>query len=193
MPIPKIILASQSPQRRIILATLGVDFLVVPSQLDESTIQNPDAGERARLLARAKGEAVGRLHTDAIILSADSFCVYQGQQLEKPPTVAAAQAMLRGLAGNTFQFVTGFYYFHPGRPAISETFSGSAHMRMLSDAEIVHYCAENPVTTWSGSYSPAYIAGMSLFGQVSGNLTAFTHGFPIDRVAELLKLSGALG
>ena len=57
----------------------------------------------------------------------------------------------------------------------------------LSESEIEHYVKTEPVLTWSAAFSPAYDSGMALIENVRGNLTAFSHGLPIDLLIDFLK------
>lgn len=188
----RVILASQSPQRKNLFATLGVPFETQPADLDEKSITAADAFARAQLLAQLKGQKIQAQYPDAIVIAADTYCFYDGQIFEKPENLAEARVMLTTLAGNTFTDITGFFYHDPTGPQVCEVMTMQATMRPLSRAEIDRYVTNNPVTTWSGSVSPAYIEGAALFSEIHGNLTIFMHGLPIDRVAQLFKESGVL-
>lgn len=188
----RIILASQSPQRQMLLATLPVTFEVVPSNIDEKAIVHSDPRERARLVARAKGEKIARQYPDAIVIAADTFTLYKGTMYEKPSSLEDAKRMLRELSGQTFNDLTGFFYHDPQGKHVEEVLQGEAVMRPLRESEIETYVNNNPVTTWAGAYSAGYLEGAALFSEVRGNLTAFMYGLPIDRVAAFLAESGAM-
>ena len=65
--------------------------------------------------------------------------------------------------------------------------------RQLSSPEIENYISHQPVLTWSAAFSPAYDAGMALLAWSRGNLTAFTHGLPIDLLVEFINQHLNLG
>ena len=54
--MPKIILASQSPQRKLLMQALGIPFEVMPADIDEKGIIESDQKLRAKLIAKAKAE-----------------------------------------------------------------------------------------------------------------------------------------
>lgn len=107
-----IILASASPRRREILASLGVKFTVVCAETDEtSDIRDP--AMLTKELARRKGRAVYELlcsrgeESGAIIISADTVVACDGEILGKPHDADDARRMLRMLSGRTHTVATG--------------------------------------------------------------------------------------
>ena len=69
------ILASRSPQRKDILQKLGVDFRVIPSPFDESTVIEKDPKKRALILAEKKAEAVALDHPEEWVIGVDTLVV----------------------------------------------------------------------------------------------------------------------
>ncbi len=185
-----IILASQSKQRLKLMQTLGLEFKVVPAQIDEQAIQEPNRQLRAQKIAQAKAETVQRQHPQAIIIAADTYCLFKNQVLEKPQSRQEAKEMLCKLSGNQFQAITGFCYLDPSQDLNYVTYTTTqAWFRQLTFKEIEHYVRTQPVLTWSAGFSPAYDAGMALIAKVKGSFTAFTHGLPLEKVVRLLKKS----
>jgi septum formation protein len=100
-----ILLASTSPQRRAILAQLGIPFEVVAPAYDERA--RPDASplEHAREKARSvRGE---------LVLGVDTTVVLDGETLGKPADADEARAMLERLAGRTHAVVSGLCLVAP--------------------------------------------------------------------------------
>ncbi len=189
--VPKLILASQSHQRRSILETLGIPFEVVPAHLDEAGLTDPDPAERARRLAVAKVEAIAELHPDAIIIGGDTYVLSDGVILEKPNDLQEAAGMLRRISGSTITAVTGYAYLDPAKSDVSSGVeSVKVKMRELSSVAIDRYVESEPVTTWSAAFSPAYDTGIALVASIDGSCTAFTHGLPLEKIAPLLSHSG---
>ena len=91
-----LILASNSPRRRELLARLTSDFVVVPSRIDETGVGAP--ADRVVEAARAKARAVGRTER-GVIIGADTIVVVDGEILGKPETRDQAKEMLRRLSG----------------------------------------------------------------------------------------------
>src|SRR4051794_8545283 len=96
---PRIILASQSPRRRELLAGMGVEFDVIPSKFDEKLDDGRPADEVAVELAYGKAEDVARDHPDCIVIGSDTIVTIDGKQLGKPLGAADAKRMIRNLSG----------------------------------------------------------------------------------------------
>lgn len=190
-----VILASQSPQRRAMMNTLGIPFEVMPAAIDEKAIVAATQVERAEQVARAKAEAVSRESTGnpAIIIAADTYIVDGDLVLEKPESLAEAQEMLRHQSGRTLVALSGFCYLDAEHLIdYSTTVTTECTFRHLSDQEIEEYVTTEPVLTWSAAFSPAYASGAALIASVSGSLTSFTYGLPMEELIPLLQQSGAL-
>ena len=83
--MPRLILASASPQRKTLLEGLGVTFEVIPSSIDEDGHPEKSPIERSVILARLKAEDISQQHKDAIVIGCDTLVVsYAGELLEKP-------------------------------------------------------------------------------------------------------------
>jgi len=100
----RLVLASQSPRRREILAGLGLHFEVCPADIDET----PAAGEQPRVYARRMAlEKAGEVARDAFtstatgttVVGADTIVVCEGVLMGKPRDDAQALTMLSRLAG----------------------------------------------------------------------------------------------
>ena len=98
----KIILASDSPRRREILASLGVDFEVISPRINENTGIN-DPEKLTAELALLKGAAVfGKLEREkksAVVISSDTVVFCGGEIFGKPRDAADARRMLSALSG----------------------------------------------------------------------------------------------
>lgn len=115
---PRIVLASQSPRRRALLASLGVDFEVIPSGAEEID-QGAKPVEIVINNARAKRDDLARrTHEPAVIIAADTLVFLDNEVLSKPRDRAEAIEMLRRLSGNTHHVVTGL--------SITNTYTGKS-------------------------------------------------------------------
>jgi len=186
----KIILASQSKQRKTIFETLDLPFEIIPADLDEKAITDPDIKKRAEKVARLKAEKIASMHT-GIIITADTFCVVNNRIFEKPESLAEAKDMLMENSSNKGLCYTGFCYIDTYN---SINFSTALEIpftfREISEKEIDRYIQNNPVTTWSNGVSPAYPEGMALIESINGSLTGFVYGLPIELVVKYLRKSG---
>ena len=105
----ELILASNSPRRRELLARLTSDFTVVPSRIDEHATGSPEA--QAVEIARAKARAVEGSRP-AVIVGADTMVVIGGSILGKAKNRDDAKAMLRQLSGHEHSVFTGLFVWN---------------------------------------------------------------------------------
>lgn len=117
----KLILASQSPRRRDILASMGLDFEVVASDADESSTEtNPcllveELSHRKALAVRDSLIRQGRNLDDTVLLSADTVVSVDNRILGKPRDEADARRMLRLLSGRGHEVVSGITLLGKGK------------------------------------------------------------------------------
>jgi septum formation protein len=171
-----LVLASQSPRRRALLAALGLAFTVDAADVDETPLPGEAPADMVCRLGRAKALAVAARHAGAAVLAADTVVALDGLLLGKPVDVAEACAMLRALRGRTHQVYTAICVakddYLDARLSISDV-----TMRPFSDVEIAAYVATgdpldkagayaiqhplfSPVAAWAGCY--AGIMGLPL-------------------------------
>lgn len=189
---PHIILASQSRQRRELLETLGFEFEVLPADIDELQIDDPDHGVRAAKVALAKAKKIQATRPQSIIISADTFVVLNGKRLEKPESKAAGRDMLGQLSGKAVTVYTGWAYLDGyDQEVINQTSVDQITFRHLSQAEITKYVATYPVTHWAASFTFSHMAGIALAAEVKGSLTGVL-GLPLEKIIPHLVNSGVL-
>lgn len=105
--MPRLILASASPRRRELLASLGVRFDVVAAQVEEHEAEDADPRALVQHNAALKAEWVAARHPDAVVLGADTTVFVDGVVLNKPVDLDDARRMLRLLSGRTHTVFTG--------------------------------------------------------------------------------------
>ena len=187
-----LILASQSQQRKKIMAATFANFKVKPAEIDEYAIPFSLPIDKAEKIAVAKAQAVAERNQDSqpmIIIAADTFCLCRGKILEKPKDIEEAKKMLELQSGRKVKAFTGYAFLYINGQEIkmeSGTDVVEARFRDLTSSEIEFYIKNNPVLTWSAAFSAAYDSGMAIISEVCGNLTSFTHGLPIDKVAKFV-------
>ena len=103
-----VILASASPRRRELLASLGLDFTVIPAEVDEiGAEQGYSAAETVRLNAVLKAAAVASAHPGSLVIGSDTVVECVGRICGKPRDPEEAAAMLRELSGREHRVMTG--------------------------------------------------------------------------------------
>lgn len=104
----KIILASASERRQKLLEQVGINCEVIPSNIDEDSINGDNPGDLVEKLSSAKAENVAeRLEGDFVIVAADTVVVKDSRVFGKPSDEKEAFEMLNSLQGNRHEVFTG--------------------------------------------------------------------------------------
>ena len=147
------ILASQSPRRRQLLADAGFEYTLAERfECEERYPDDLAAAEVAPYLSRLKSEAYPwTLSESDILLTADTVVIAAGRVLGKPADRDDAVGMLRLLSGRAHDVVTGVTLRTASR---SKTFAAhsSVRFRSLTDEEIAYYDDRYKPLDKAGSY-----------------------------------------
>jgi septum formation protein len=188
---PELILASASPRRRELLASVGLHLTVVPVDLDESVRDGETARAYACRLAGEKCDAaVARLGAPALpVLAADTVVTLAGEILGKPDGQEQAAAMLRRLAGHRHEVLTAYRVRH-GERMLERVVSTWVNFRSLCAKEIAAYLASGEWRGKAGAYAIQGIAG-SFVTDLRGSFTNVV-GLPLAEVLADLRALAAL-
>ena len=152
--MPRIILASQSPRRRRLLAQTGLtDFEILVPQADESYDSAASPEEIVSSISRRKGEAAQALvgEPETLIIAADTMVFLDGLRLGKPKDEADAFAMLAALSGRTHHVCTGVTVCRGARVE-TRTETTAVTFRSILDREIWAYIHTGDPMDKAGSY-----------------------------------------
>ncbi len=188
---PFIILASKSPRRRHLLQQAGLSFTVIPSCLDESSIQISAPETYVRILSEAKAEFVANKYPDKWVIGADTIVLKDDTILGKPDSKAEAQIMLRQLSGRTHHVFTGYSICCKTKNRnFSETVKTEVLFKHLTDEEIEWYIQTEEPFDKAGAYA---IQGLGIFlvKSINGSYTNVV-GLPVCEVLEFLIKEGVL-
>lgn len=112
--IPKIILASQSKSRKLLLDKLKINYGVIPANINESPLTNEKPEDLVSRLSKNKAITVFNLikeeknyKQDTIIIASDQVAVINNQIYGKPENYSNACEQLRLFSNNTIKFITG--------------------------------------------------------------------------------------
>ena len=184
----RVILASQSPRRRELLAVVGIAQEVGRAYVDESPLPGEAPVPHAERLARAKADTLARRHPDALVVAADTVVVIDGDILGKPRDAAHARAMLARLAGREHTVVTAVAVSRGDRVA-SAVERVLVRFRPLSDAEIAAYVGTGEPMDKAGAYGiQGY--GATIVERIDGDFFAVM-GLPLATVVRLARELGA--
>ena len=150
---PRLILASNSPRRRQLLALTKIPFVVSVADVDESLLANETPAEYVLRLAETKARAV-RAEADQVILAADTTVVDGSDILGKPKDEAEAVAMLKRLRGHSHQVYTGIALLRTRDGLLfTDLCVTDVPMRDYTDAEIDAYVASGDPLDKAGAYA----------------------------------------
>lgn len=180
----KLVLASSSPSRRMLLEKAGLTFRVMVSGVDETVPETFTPAQTVECLAERKGRAVQSICPGCAIIAADSVASIDGMILGKPENDEAARAMLRRLSGRTHEIFTGVYLFSNGR---EEVFHQSTKVEFypLTEEEIEEYVAMGESRGRAGSYGIEG-AGVILVRSITGDYSNIV-GLPVAETVRRLR------
>jgi len=185
----KFILASASPRRRELLASIGLDFEIVPSHIPEVRAEGEAPEEYVARLSREKAAAIASNHHDRWIIAADTTVLLGEQLLEKPADAADARRMLATIAGQTHIVYTGVTVMnaasehHDTRVAESEV-----RMLPLDAREIAWYVETGEPMDKAGAYAVQGIGAMFI-DSIHGSYTNVV-GLPLALLFQMLRRAG---
>ena len=183
----KLILASNSPRRRELLAGLELNFEVrLIDNIDESYPDTLRGEAIPRHIAMAKAKAyMPTLASDELLITADTVVIVDGEVLGKPHTDSEACEMLARLAGRTHHVMTGV--------ALTTTTSQRVFVSVtevdfapLTTAEIEHYVAVHHPLDKAGAYGiQEWIGYVGVTGLRGSYFNVM--GLPVQRLYTELK------
>jgi septum formation protein len=182
----RLVLASTSKYRRVLLDRLGVPFMVNGPLIDEAALPDEDPVALVHRLSRAKAQAVLERYPQGVIIGSDQVAVRGRVVLGKPGTADRCVEQLKDASGQRVIFYTGVHVIDAkNRRHEAHVDTTTVNFRTLSDTEIRNYIAKDSPLDCAGGFK-AESLGISLFDRIdSQDPTALT-GLP------LIWLSGAL-
>lgn len=186
----KIILASASPRRREILTNLGLDFDIIPADIEETIDPFLDPAELVKNLALQKAAHVAKqIGYPAIIIGSDTTVVIDNKILGKPANFNEAFDMLSTLSGRTHTVFTGICVIDTSENKIITDYEATeVTFKELSPEEIKDYISTGEPMDKAGSYGIQAI-GSTLVVSVNGCYNNIV-GLPVYKLSETLKEFG---
>jgi septum formation protein len=186
----KLILASNSPRRRELLAGLNVDFEVdTRNNFEENFSPDVPHSQVPALMSEGKSKGFHRpLENDEILITSDTMVLLDGLIMGKPHSREEAVQMLRTLSGRTHEVITAVTVRDCTR---SETVTDSTlvHFRELRDEEIFYYVDTFRPYDKAGAYGIQEWIGYAAITGISGSFYNVM-GFPVHKVyEELIKFA----
>lgn len=166
----KVILGSQSPRRKELLASLDIDFEVIIKSLDESIPPNITSPDAAEYVALRKLNAFDPMdYTNTLIITADTVVVNQGNVvLGKPQTNEEAIQVIKSLSGTSHQVYTGLALRYKDLE-VSFTEETTVYFETLEENEIQYYVEKYKPYDKAGAYGIQEWIGRIAVSRIEGS------------------------
>jgi len=183
---PRLVLASESPRRKDLLAAIGISpDLIVPSDIDETPLKDELPRRLAARLSAAKVEAVAATHPDDYVLAADTVVSVGRRILPKAADADEVARCLKLLSGRAHRVVTVVSVRGPGGRRGDRVVETRLKMRRLTEADIRAYVDSGEGVGKAGGYGIQGLAGAFILS-LSGSWPAVV-GLPLHETETLLK------
>ena len=186
----KLILASSSPFRKVLLARLQLKFDCLAPDVDESILADEDALQYVRRLAETKARVIAQQNPDAIVIGSDQCALLEGQILGKPGSHENALVQLRQAQGKRVVFHTAVCVLQLSSGfCVVEDVPFEVEFRQLSDRQLEHYLRVEEPYQCAGSFK-AEGYGSCLFKRMHGDDPSALIGLPLFKLIEMLEAAG---
>ena len=185
----RLILASASPQRKTLLAGLGLTFEVIPSAVEEDDHPESDPLQRSKDLARLKAQDIERKHPGSVVIGCDTLVVASdGTLLEKPASPEDAKRMLLLQSGRTSVVHSAVCVVDSHGKAYEDVSSSSVTFKKLTEEEIIWWVRTK---LWEGRSGGFQIdgPGQLMISHIEGDWTSIV-GLPVFLTGKLLREAG---
>ncbi len=189
-----LVLASASPVRAQMLKSVGLQFSVVPSTIDEGAIKDEtghaDPARLAGELARAKALNVSGDYPDHFTIGADQVCTLDDMIINKPGSMERAHEQLAELAGHTHLQHSAVCVVQGETVLFEHVAVARLSMRALNDSEIHAYLYQDEPLQSCGSYRIEAM-GRHLMSKIEGELDIIK-GLPLTALLAFLHEQKAI-
>ncbi|MGQ3210457.1 Maf-like protein [Shinella sp.] len=197
MTVP-LILASQSPFRRMLMENAGLTFETQAAEIDERAAEaalaahNPTPQGIAEALAIEKARDVARRNPSSLVIGSDQTLSLEGLVFHKPADMAEAKSHLTAMSGKTHSLNCGIALVRDGETLWSDVSIANLTMRPLSEAFIDRHLARvgARVLASVGAYQLEG-EGVQLFERIDGDYFTIL-GLPLLPLLAKLRDLGAI-
>lgn len=185
----RLVLASGSPRRKELLASLGLSFEIQVSDVDETIEHGADPVQIVQELAYRKAQAVANGLQNAFVLGADTIVVLDRVILGKPTDAEDAKRMLNMLSGRSHHVYTGIAVVEAGGGRVIRDVQGTeVVMKKLTSEQIDAYIATGEPMDKAGAYGIQGLAAQFIT-EIHGDYFNVV-GLPISLLADRLTECG---
>ncbi len=185
------ILASASPRRQQLLREIGLQFDVIPGDVNEDFLLDELPVDYVTRMSREKSYAIAEQMPDAWVLGADTIVVIDGEVLGKPQTRENARKMLKKLSDREHCVITGFTIVKKSaQTVVSQVVESSVVFKEIEMDELEWYINSPEPYDKAGAYAVQGMAGYFV-KEIHGSYTNVV-GLPLTEVVTVLKEVGAV-
>lgn len=185
----KIILASKSPRRKELLATIFEEFECKPSDKSEEMTKKTSIKNLAKNISGQKAEDIfSKTEGDRVIIGSDTMVVLGKRIFGKPKNQDEAFSMLKSLSGRTHKVVTGIYVIKfegQTKTIVSDVVVSKVKFVKMSDKEIWDYIKTGDPMDKAGAYGCQSLA-KKYIEKIDGDFFAVM-GLPVHKTYEICK------
>jgi septum formation protein len=186
----RLVLASTSAYRRMLLERLHIPFETARPEVDETPLPGESPAATANRLALEKALAVAARFGDALVIGSDQVAHIGDEIFGKPGTVERAHAQLRRMSGETVIFHTELAVVNTrSGERLTDSVPTEVRFRRLSEAEIVRYVDKEMPLDCAGSAKSEGL-GVTLLDALSGDDPTALVGLPLIALSRMLRRQG---
>ncbi|HEY4651829.1 MAG TPA: Maf-like protein [Pontibacter sp.] len=180
-----LLLASNSPRRKELLAGLGLTFEVYVKEVQEDYPAHLKREQVATYLAAHKADQYKADIQDHILITADTIVCHGDQVLNKPADAAEAFRMLRSLSGTSHEVITGVCILTKEQKTVFHD-TTIVYFKQLSDEEINYYISNYKPFDKAGAYGIQEWIGKIGIERIEGSYFNVV-GLPVQKLYQQLS------
>ena len=186
----RLVLGSQSPRRKELLAKLELEFECRPADIDESFDPTLSPEDVAMGLAQKKADhLIKSLQKDELLITSDTIVILDNHIINKPESEKEAIEMLKRLSGNTHEVISSIC-ISDGEKQVVTFDKTKVFFNKLSDAEMEYYIRQYQPLDKAGAYGIQEWIGYIGINKIEGSFFTVM-GLPVHLVyRELVKFLG---
>lgn len=186
-----LLLASNSPRRKELLASLGLKFEVKVKEVNEDFPDHLKRSEVAEYLASHKADAYQEELENEVLITADTIVCLGERILNKPANYEEAVEMLSALSGTSHEVITGVCVLIKERKAVFHD-TTKVYFKKLTKFEIDYYIRNYQPFDKAGAYGIQEWIGMIGIERIEGSYFNVV-GLPVQKLYTQLKMLGLIG
>jgi len=186
----KIVLASASPRRRDLLESVGLEFEVIPSEIEENIENKSFSCELVESIAFEKVlDVAEKVDFSAVIIGSDTVVVIDEKILGKPKDEKDAFSMLKLLNGRIHKVISAIVmYDTETKKTVKTSVTSEVVFREIAESEIWNYIKTGEPADKAGAYAIQGRAGIFV-KEIKGCYSNIV-GISVYKTAEMLKKFG---